>query len=364
MDLHLVNGFLGSGKTTGIIAATKHLIRQGKLVGIITNDKGQFQVDKAFYERSDIPTRQVTGGCFRCSFSEFEEMVAELQDAVSPDVIFAESVGSCVDLVNTVFGPLQKIERIKVRMTTYSVFTDSRLFQIWVQNEPLPFSDQVNYLFEKQIEEGRILILNKFDLLTEEDKAEIFALARQKFPNKIIFLQNSMHESDVLPWLNTLKKEVGEPIRPEFQVDYPRYKAGEQEMAWLDKKLTLKSAMPEEIRPALIEMINQLLSALQSEGIFVAHIKFLIGTSPQHIKISFTTADFLEQPVHTTWIDSIPDVQSGALTVVLNARLSMNAQVFHEKVNLVVKNIAGYAGINVDCEDGSAYNPEMSMNRP
>ena len=73
MKLHIINGFLGSGKTTAIITATKSLIQLGKTVGIVTNDKGQFQVDTAFFQSSHIPTRQVTGGCFRCSFSEFEE---------------------------------------------------------------------------------------------------------------------------------------------------------------------------------------------------------------------------------------------------------------------------------------------------
>jgi G3E family GTPase len=364
MDLHLVNGFLGSGKTTGIIAATKHLMRQGKLVGIITNDKGQFQVDRSFFEASDIPTRQVTGGCFRCSFSEFEGIIAELQDAASPDVIFAESVGSCVDLVNTIFDPLQKMERIQVAKTTYSVFTDSRLVQIWIQNEPLPFSDHINYLFEKQIEEGHLLIINKADLLTGEEQKELQRLVTQKFPNKVIFFQNSKDELNVLPWLRALEREGIEPTRPEFKVDYPRYKAGEQEMAWLDQKLTFRSASPERLKPALIDMITQLLSGLQAEGVFVAHIKFLISTPNQKTKLSFTTADLFNHPLDSTWIESIPDVESGALDVMLNARLSMDAHGFHDQVNRIVTQVAHGAELEADCEEGSAYHPDMSMDRP
>jgi G3E family GTPase len=364
MDLHLVNGFLGSGKTTGIIAATRHLIRQSKRVGIITNDKGQFQVDSAFFEGSDIPTRQVAGGCFRCSFSEFEDIIAELQDAESPDVIFAESVGSCVDLVDTIFGPLQRIERIQVNKTTYSVFTDSRLFNIWIQNVPLPFSEQVNYLFEKQIEEGRILILNKADLLTAKEQNALYLLAKQRFPHKKILVQNSLQESDVLPWLETLEKESVEPSRPEFRVDYPRYKAGEQEMAWLDQKITLRSPSPRKTRPALIKMIDHLLRGLQTENVPVAHIKFLISTSSQSRKISFTTADFFAQPLNNDWVESIPDVQSGALQVVLNARLSINAQDFYNRVNRVINHVVRQTGVEIQYEEGSAYNPDMSMNKP
>jgi G3E family GTPase len=159
MELHLINGFLGSGKTTAIISATKSLMQQGKTVGIVTNDKGQFQVDTAFFESSRIPTRQVTGGCFRCSFDEFEERIAQLQELASPDIIFAESVGSCVDLVNTIFTPIRQNHGLNVDKTTYSVFADIRLFRRWVRHEPLPFSERISYLFAKQIEESKLFIL-------------------------------------------------------------------------------------------------------------------------------------------------------------------------------------------------------------
>ena len=49
MDMHLVGGFLGSGKTTSIINAAKVLIAQGKKVGVVTNDKGKHLVDTAFF---------------------------------------------------------------------------------------------------------------------------------------------------------------------------------------------------------------------------------------------------------------------------------------------------------------------------
>jgi G3E family GTPase len=50
MQLHLVGGFLGSGKTTAILAAARELISQGKSVGIITNDQGKYLVDTSFFK--------------------------------------------------------------------------------------------------------------------------------------------------------------------------------------------------------------------------------------------------------------------------------------------------------------------------
>ncbi len=46
--LHLVNGFLGSGKTTAIVAAARQHIARGERVGIVTNDQGRYLVDTGF----------------------------------------------------------------------------------------------------------------------------------------------------------------------------------------------------------------------------------------------------------------------------------------------------------------------------
>jgi len=364
MELHLINGFLGSGKTTAIITATKNLIQQGKTVGIVTNDKGQFQVDTAFFQSSHIPTRQVTGGCFRCSFSEFEEKIAQLQESNSPDIIFAESVGSCVDLVNTIFTPIQQNHHLNVEKTTYSVFTDIRLFRRWIYHEPLPFSEQVNYLFAKQIEESKLLVLNKSDLLTSDQQKDIFIVAVEQFPEKIILLQNSLIHSSVLPWLNALEKEEPVKNRPGFVVDYPIYKSGEREMAWFDHKIFFDAETPGKIKPALIELIKLLLAALQKEGVFVGHIKLLISYPEKCTKLSFTTADFLEKPFASHWVALVPDVSINSLSVMLNARVAMNANDFSEIVKNAVNQVALSPQINIRSEEGSSYNPEMSMNRP
>ena len=64
MDLHLVGGFLGSGKTTAIIGAVRLLLARGKKVGVVTNDQGRFLVDTAFFKATQVPTAEVACGCF------------------------------------------------------------------------------------------------------------------------------------------------------------------------------------------------------------------------------------------------------------------------------------------------------------
>ena len=79
MNLHVVGGFLGSGKTTAIINALKTLLAEGRKVGVITNDKGRYMVDTAFLGIADVPTSEVPGGCFRCNYGDFQERIARLR---------------------------------------------------------------------------------------------------------------------------------------------------------------------------------------------------------------------------------------------------------------------------------------------
>ncbi|HBH85530.1 MAG TPA: hypothetical protein DDY34_17245 [Bacteroidales bacterium] len=43
MKIHLVGGFLGSGKTTAIANACKILSDKGSTTSVITNDQGNYQ---------------------------------------------------------------------------------------------------------------------------------------------------------------------------------------------------------------------------------------------------------------------------------------------------------------------------------
>jgi len=364
MQLHLINGFLGAGKTTAIITAARHLLQQDKKVGIVTNDKGRFQVDAAFFQSNAIPTRQVAGGCFRCSFAEFEDEIAGLQDSDSPEVIFAESVGSCVDLVNTVFSPVLKNDALPVEKMTYSVFADIRLFQHRIQGKELPFSEAINYLYARQIEEGEVLILNKADMLTPAEQEKVFREARERFPTKTIFLQNSLDEGNVIAWLDTLERSQTAGQQPDFLVDYKRYKKGENDLCWLDQKFTLESPTPQPIKPALVELISTLLEGIRKEGIAIGHLKFFLTYPGPGVKLSFATADLSNEEVLSRWKEMLPEVDENSLTVVVNARAYGQAADFKALLDAAVKRAAQMPGVTMRSEEGATYNPNMSLNCP
>src|SRR5579863_4854559 len=101
-----LGGFLGSGKTTLILAASRVLKERGLRAAAVLNDQGHSLVDTEFVGANGIAADQVTGGCFCCRFSELIDAAERLRE-YSPDVIFAEAVGSCTDISATTLQPLK-----------------------------------------------------------------------------------------------------------------------------------------------------------------------------------------------------------------------------------------------------------------
>lgn len=146
MKIHLLSGFLGSGKTTAIQQACNELIKSGNSVGVITNDQGIRLVDGDFFEHLNIPNRQVVNGCFCCNYNDLDSSIQSLIKAYQPDIIFAESVGSCTDIVATVMKPL--FNYYPETQITFSIFADICLLGILLKNDSSIFDESVRYLFQ------------------------------------------------------------------------------------------------------------------------------------------------------------------------------------------------------------------------
>jgi G3E family GTPase len=336
MQLHLVGGFLGSGKTTAIICAAKELMARGQKVGVITNDQGKYLVDTAFIRLSNIPAVEITGGCFCCHYDDLEERLSQLQQEIQPDVIFAESVGSCGDLVATVIKPLLTLSAVKMKPTSFSVFTDSRLLQMRLDGEEMPFSENVVYIFDKQIEEAPALIINKVDLLEPEEANQLLIQARQNFPDKIVLLQNSLDEGSVQEWVGLIHNNRA-LVQNDLEMDYQRYGMGEARLAWLD--LFYQFRLPEvEGNLFIHHLIRSILSRVKQVEAPIGHIKFLIRSGSVEGKISFTT---LAVP---DWEHDIPKHLGSEIDLLINARAEMPAEALYQLVQEVTAQCASEAG--------------------
>jgi len=347
MKIHLVGGFLGSGKTTAIMNAAKKYIQQGKRAGIITNDQGKYLVDTAFFSLNQIPAVEVTGGCFCCNYHQLDDQLENLIESVQPDVIFAESVGSCADLVATVVRPLQQLRKVDPQNTSFSVFVDSRLLRVRLLDEPMPFSDDVVYIFDKQIEEAGLVILNKKDLLSPENQVHLLESFQQVYPDKLCILQNSLDSENINNWLDLIEVKGDSTPKNSMDINYKKYGDGEALLAWVDEEILLEFP-PQNTRIEISNIIQEILNRLSQHKVGIGHLKVLVRTNLGAEKISFPA---FEQP---GWQARIPESTDGKVTILLNARVEMPVEELKALINSVITTHAREASII----NPSAFHPK------
>ena len=65
----------------------------------------------------------MAGSCFCCNFNALTSTVERLGEGQLPDVILAEPVGSCTDLVATVIRPLTEVYGVNSAVHNYPLNT-------------------------------------------------------------------------------------------------------------------------------------------------------------------------------------------------------------------------------------------------
>src|SRR5438105_11518756 len=184
MRFVLIGGFLGAGKTTTLARLARFYMSRGQRVGLVTNDQAQDLVDTSGLRAQGFPVEEVAGACFCCRFDDLVGQVGRLEKDKRPDVILAEPVGSCTDLVATVVQPLRDLYGTRFDVAPYPVlFKPSHGLRILRNEESAGFSPKAAYIFRKQLEEADAIVINRIDELTPEMLGELSRLVADQIPN-------------------------------------------------------------------------------------------------------------------------------------------------------------------------------------
>lgn len=346
--LYLTGGYLGSGKTTAICGACEMLIASGKRVAVISNDQGGRLVDGSLVKQLGFSAREVTGGCFCCRFEALETAISSLRDSDLPEYIFAESVGSCTDIVATVVKPLQRsYPDLSVILT---VFLDARLLAS-AENGQAPSHDaDLNYIFYKQPEEADLIILNKADLLDGSDRKAAAGFVGKRFPGKPVRFQNSLQPAGLRAWLKELETMKVPSSRKSLEIDYALYGAGEAKLGWLDEELEIYSETGRAIESAVV-LVNAIYAAVRGSGCPIGHLKFLLHEGTWQKKISFTSLAEpqlrqTENPLRLT-----------NLTLLINARVHCTAERLSEMISGAKADVAARQPVRFRTLGAEAFSP-------
>ena len=351
MRFMMVGGFLGAGKTTTIGRLAMAYQQQGLNVGIVTNDQAADLVDTHTLRSQGFDVGEVAGACFCCNFNELTETVGQLSEEHRPDIILAEPVGSCTDLVATVVQPLRHLHGDQYEVSPYGVILKpSHGFRILKQQKNAGFSPQAAYIFEKQLEEADFIILNRIDELSSAEVTELEQLLRERHPD-IPVVKASAKTGEGFDDLLAAFNQEGEFGTRILELDYDIYAEGEAELGWLNSTLSVTGKDPFALDDVVMQLLESLRASLGELGAETAHLKVIGIADGGHAVANLISSDTepqLSLPAHAT---------VSATDLIINARVAIAPEILQSHVDQAVAAL-------VQSLDGQAHNQQTASFRP
>ncbi len=347
----MVGGFLGAGKTTTLGRLARHYMGQGLRVGIVTNDQATDLVDTNTLRAQGFEVGEVAGSCFCCNFNELMSTIERVGVAQKPDVILAEPVGSCTDLVATVVQPLKRLYEAEFSIAPYCVILKPSHGTRVLKNEAQAgFSPKAAYILRKQLEEADAILINRMDELTPNAVEEITSLLDAEFTGRPV-LRISAKTSAGFPALYELLAQEGDFGRRILDVDYDIYAEGEAELGWLNCSLRVTSAAEFDLDKLLLDIVGRLKESLALAEAETAHLK-AIGLWEGF----FGVANLIAR-------DQLPELslpskcQVKDLELILNARVAIDPAVLETQVRDAVENACSAIGATAEFRQTQSFRP-------
>ncbi len=269
----MIGGFLGAGKTTAVARLARHLTEAGHRVGLITNDQGRELVDTAMLRSLGFATEEIPGGCFCCKFKSLTDAAASLTEATRPDIIIAEPVGSCTDLVATVTYPLRRIYGNSYHIAPLTVLVDPiRAQRVLGLAEGGSFSAKVIYIYRKQLEEADLIVVSKCELLPADELEALEAALKHEFPSAEVMAVSVREDRNLAAWFDRVATGEQTP-RAAMPVDYDVYADGEALLGWFNATVAVTAGEEFETGGLLKELCAAVQTKLAAIPAEVAHLK-------------------------------------------------------------------------------------------
>ena len=177
--VHLVTGFLGSGKTTFLRNALEGKLFDGK-IAVLVNELGEVGIDGGLIKRRGLNTLELTNGCICCEIrSDFVQETEALLRKYKPKRLLIESTG--IAEPGRILQAFYEIPPLQKRTTVEPVIctVDARAFFGLIK--------EFEYNYVCQIKTADVVLLNKCDLVKKSAAARVEKAVRKINPRVFVY---------------------------------------------------------------------------------------------------------------------------------------------------------------------------------
>ena len=355
VKLIFTGGFLGSGKTTALAALTRDLIRRDKRVGIITNDQSENLADtlivKQMLGELGVPVEEVVEGCFCCKFDELIDQIEKILEH-QPHILMGEPVGSCTDFVAAVANPIKIYYRDMFKFAPFSTMVDpDRVRELLLEETQTNFPEEVAYLFEKQLEEADVIVLNKIDLIDNAEKERLISALKKRFQQKEVMAVSAKRGDGMQVWLDGLLSGRPGANTVLRQIDYDRYATAEAVLGWLNAAFKLTAEKPFDTRHYILSLAKRIRDEFIPKNAEIGHLKLVMTSAGKSMWANITNLH--GEP-------TVSDVSLGNLSqasLIVNARVRVEPEILETVVRGALLSVSEQKIIHCEVIDLQCFSP-------
>lgn len=338
--LIIIGGFLGAGKTTTILRVAENLVKNGYKIGIVTNDQGTDLVDTHFLASSGFSVLQVEGGCFCTNIDDFLEKIERLAINELPDIIIAEPIGSSADLIGKVFRPLNDKKGGVINICPLTIIVDPKRIKRLLLDNKSNFHSEIDYLFQKQLQESDIIALNKIDNVNEEEKEIFNNYFRENYKEREI-VNISAKEGENIDKLTQIIINGGKSKERKTDIEKSIFEEANNHLGWINITADIKGKdiNINDFIEDYMEILKELFQVGRNE---IGHFKVYGEGKKDWAKASLTTytekVDFYKKS----------DFKEDSFNLVINIRADIEPYDLLKNSKSVLKELVRIKGLEIE----------------
>lgn len=136
MQLVVISGFLGSGKTTAMLRFARELTQAQRKVALIVNEIGEIGIDNVVLKEAGANVWELLGGCICCTLAgSLATTLDLLANDYNPDIVLMEPSGA--SLPDAVKSGLRHVQTGAIPVSWITLVDPLRLEELVAVLEPL-----------------------------------------------------------------------------------------------------------------------------------------------------------------------------------------------------------------------------------
>lgn len=332
----IVSGFLGSGKTTTMIAMARDINKRLQDAGhighsaIIANDLGAKNLVDADYTRTaDVAINEITGDCI-CYVTE--DLVSHI-DRLANDganIVISDIPGCGVGALNHVYVTLAQDYPGKYDLLPLVCLVDPiRLRMVLPEGEDIHLPEEMRFVLNAQLAEADLIVLNKCDLIDDAQREADLAFIRAAYPATPVMAISARTGEGVADVVDYVLAHSAPAQWRDLGTDSDEFDAAEAQMCWYNRRFFAeeRTGANTDFNQVIEDFMEGIREGLIEAKRNVPHLKlFAAGEGDDFVKCSIVGIDYdLE-------FERKLDHDYSGIAIIVNARAVCESDTFGDIV--------------------------------